>query len=109
MKRYGMVIGIRSEAIVEYKQLHAAVWTGVLEQIRDSNIRNYTVYLREPENLLFSHFEYHGNDFDADMAAMASDPETQRWWAVCMPAQIPLPSRRSGEHWAAMEEVFHMD
>jgi L-rhamnose mutarotase len=58
---------------------------------------------------LFSHFEYHGHDFAADMAAMAADPDTQRWWAHCMPCQAPLLSRRGGEQWATMEEVFHCD
>ncbi|MDE1949333.1 MAG: L-rhamnose mutarotase [Burkholderiales bacterium] len=109
MKRYGAVIGLAPERIAEYKALHAAVWPAVAAQIRASSIRNYTIYLREPENLLFSHFEYHGGDFEADMAAMARDPETQRWWALCMPCQRPLESRAAGEHWAAMEEVFHQD
>ena len=81
----------------------------VLARIARSHIRNYTIYLREPENLLFSHFEYHGHHFAADMAAMAADPDTQRWWAVCMPCQAPLLSRQTGEHWATMEEVFHCD
>ena len=109
MKRYGMVIGIHPDKVAEYKALHAAVWPAVAAQIKVSNIRRYTIYLREPENLLFSHFEYHGSDFEADMAAMARDPETQRWWAVCIPCQRPLETRAPGEHWAAMEEVFHQD
>src|SRR6218665_587104 len=37
------------------------------------------------------------------MERMANAPETQRWWAVCMPCQRPLSSRKSGEHWAEME------
>ena len=32
--------------------------------------------MRDPENLLFGCWEYHGDDFEADMAAMAADPET---------------------------------
>jgi L-rhamnose mutarotase len=104
-----MLIGIRPERIDEYKQLHAAVWPQVIEQIKRCNISNYTIYLREPENILFSHFEYHGQDFEADMAAMARDPETQRWWTLCSPCQAPLESRAQGEHWALMREVFHMD
>jgi L-rhamnose mutarotase len=107
MKRYGSVIGIKSDRIDDYKKLHAATWPTVLAQIRRSNIRNFTIYLRQPENLLFSHFEYHGSDFEADMAAMAADPETRRWWAVCGPCQEPLATRAVGEHWAGMEEVFH--
>ena len=109
MKRYGSVIGIRPEKLEEYKQLHAAVWPKVLEQIRRSHIRNYSIYLREPENLLFSYFEYCGSDFEGDMSRMAEDPETQSWWAVCTPCQEPLASRKPNEHWAAMEEVFHCD
>lgn len=109
MKRYGAVIGIKPDKLQAYKDLHAAVWPQVLAQIQRSNIKNYTIYLREPENLLFSSFEYHGNDFDADMALMAADPDTQRWWAVCIPCQDPLTTRAPGEHWASMEEVFHVD
>lgn len=109
MKRYAMVIGIKPEKIDEYKALHASVWPAVLEQIKRSHIRNYTIYLREPENLLFSHFEYHGKDFDADMARMAADPTTQQWWAVCEPCQVQLASIRDGEHWAVMAEVFHCE
>jgi L-rhamnose mutarotase len=43
------------------------------------------------------------------MAAMAADPRTQEWWALCMPCQLPLDSRAEGEWWATMEEVFHHD
>lgn len=109
MQRMGMVIGIAPERIADYKRLHADVWPGVLERIRRSHIRNYSIFLREPENLLFGTWEYHGSDFTADVAAIAADPETQRWWRVCGPCQVPLMSRQPGEHWASMEQVFHLD
>ncbi|MCY0147141.1 MULTISPECIES: L-rhamnose mutarotase [Hoeflea] len=109
MQRMGMVIGLKPEKIAEYKKLHADVWPGVLAKISECNIRNYTIFLREPENLLFGYWEYHGEDFAADAAKMAADPETQRWWDVCMPAQVPLESRAEGEWWAMMEDVFHHD
>ncbi|MGD9480084.1 L-rhamnose mutarotase [Shinella sp. G-2] len=106
MQRIGMVIGIRPEKIAEYKRLHAAVWPDVLAMISACNIRNYSIFLKEPENLLFSFFEYHGDDYAADMAKMAADPKTQEWWSVCMPCQAPLETRKAGEWWAGMEEVF---
>lgn len=109
MKRMGMVIGIAPERVDEYKRLHAAVWPSVLARIAACNIRNYTIYLREPENLLFATWDYHGTDIAADLAAMAADPETRRWWTLTDPCQRPLASRAAGEHWAAMEEVFHVD
>lgn len=107
MQRKGMVIGLNAEKIAEYKRLHAAVWPDVLSMISACHIRNYSIFLKEPENLLFSFFEYHGHDFDADMAKMAADPKTQDWWAVCMPCQAPLATRKDGEWWAEMEEVFY--
>lgn len=109
MKRFGQIIGIKSEYIDEYKQLHAAVWPKVLEKISECHITNYSIFLREPENLMFAYFEYVGEDFDADMAKMAEDPETQKWWAVCGPLQSPLETRAEGEWWAEMKEVFHHD
>jgi L-rhamnose mutarotase len=112
MKRYGSVIGVREEQLDEYKRLHAAVWPGVLRMIAACHIRNYSIYLRrmpDGNHYLFSYFEYVGADFAADMARMAADPETQRWWEVCKPCQIPLADRAEGEWWAGMTEVFHAD
>lgn len=109
MRRMGMVIGIRPEHVAEYKRLHDAVWPEVLARIAASHIRNYTIFLREPENLLFGYWEYHGVDFEADAAAIAADPATQDWWRLCGPCQDPLESRADNEWWAMMEEVFHTD
>lgn len=107
MKRYGMVIKVRPEKFEEYKKLHAAVWPAVLDTIGQCNIRNYSIYHKD--GLLFSYFEYHGTDFEADMAKMAADPMTQKWWDICKPCQQPLETRAEGEWWADMEEVFHTD
>ncbi|RWL20845.1 MULTISPECIES: L-rhamnose mutarotase [Mesorhizobium] len=109
MQRMGMVLGLKPEKVTEYVRLHAAVWPDVLAMISACNIGNYSIYLKEPEHLLFSTFEYHGTDYAADMAKMAADPKTQEWWALCMPCQEPLPTRKEGEWWASMDEVFHHD
>jgi len=112
MKRYGMVISLWPEKTDEYKQLHAAVWPDVLKMIRECHIRNYSIFLRQLDDgrfYLFSYFEYLGSDLTADLARMAADPTTQKWWSICMPCHKPLESRAPGEWWANMEEVFHSD
>ncbi len=107
MKRYGSVIKVKADKLEEYKILHANVWPGVLKKIKECNITNYSIYFKD--GFLFSYFEYVGNDYEADMAVIADDPETQRWWEVCKPCQEPLETRNEGEWWADMEEVFHTD
>jgi len=104
-----MVIYLKPEKANEYKKLHAEAWKEVLDRIHESNIRNYSIFLKEPENILFGYWEYTGNDFDADMRAMADDPNTQEWWKICMPCQEPFETREEGEWWSMMEEVFHTD
>ena len=83
MKRYGSVVKARAEAIQSYKAYHAEVWPEILTALRQSNIRNYSIYLKD--DLLFGYCEYHGTDYKADMAKIANDPKTQEWWAIMEP------------------------
>ncbi len=106
-KRFGQTIRLKPERAAEYIRHHAAVWPGVLSMITTCNIRNYSIYFKD--SYLFTYFEYIGNDFDTDMAKMASDPETQRWWDLVKPLMEPIETREEGEFWAAMEEVFHLE
>jgi len=109
VQRLGMVIGIRPEKIDEYKRLHAEVWPEVLERLKQTHIKNYSIFLREPENLLFGYMEYHGNDFNADISELSDDPKTQEWWRLTDPCQEPHTSRNEGEQWSTMQQVFFME
>lgn len=101
------MIRLRAEHEAEYRQLHAAVWPAVLATLRECGVRNYSIFLRD--GLLFSYFEYVGEDLAADTARLAADPETQRWWTVTDPCQQPVPTAGPGEWWAPAEELFHLD
>ena len=107
MKRFGMVIKLKPGSADAYRKHHAAVWPEVLAMIRECNIRNYSIYVKDDS--LFSYFEYQGSDMRSDWARMAAHPKTQEWWAVVQPLQDPLETRRPGEWWAEMEEIFHLD
>ena len=111
VQRFASVIGLAPRKEAYYRELHAAVWPGVLARLRKSHFRNYSIYVAtlRGRRYLFSYFEYTGKNFMADMARMAADPTTQEWWAVCIPCQKPLADRAKGEWWADMEEVFHVD
>jgi L-rhamnose mutarotase len=107
LKRYGQLLNVRPEKLEEYVRYHAAVWPGVLKTIHDCNIRNYSIFLKD--DMLFAYFEYIGDNYQADMAKMAADPTTQKWWSIMEPMQVPIATRARGEWWATMKEVFHTD
>lgn len=105
--RVGSVIGLAEHAADEYERLHASVWPEVLEQIAKSNIRNYSIF--RMGQLLFSYYEYVGDDFASDMSEMANDPVTQKWWKLCKPLQNQIPGTPEHEWWMTIPEVFHCD
>ena len=107
LQRYAHVVRLVPEKTEEYLALHRAVWPLVLEQIHRSNIRNYSLYLHE--GLVFSYYEYVGNNHEKDMAAMAADKTTQHWWTFTSPCQQPVDSAPPGQLWKEIEEVFHAD
>lgn len=108
VRRMAMVIGVKPEKVVEYKRLHSKPWPEMNAALSAANIRNYSIYLREPENLLFGYWEYVGADFNADMKALAELAVTKSWLALTDPCQTPLQSRAEGEWWSAASEVFHL-
>ena len=105
----GMVIGVHLDKIAEYKRLHADVWPGVLKQIENSNIRNYSIFLKQPENLLFGYWEYTGSDYPADMKMLGELAVTRQWLALVEPCQTRLASAGADEWWSMMPEVYHLD
>ena len=112
IRRVGTVTGVKLDQEELYRTLHATPWPGVKQQIRECNIRNYSIFLKDlgPKLYLFSYFEYVGADFDADMKEMALDPTTQRWWKLTDACQAPLPDAAAKKKvWSDMEEVFHTD
>jgi L-rhamnose mutarotase len=107
MRRIATVIRLRPDKEREYRELHADAWPEVLAAIGAAHIRNYSIFLRD--GLLFSYYEYTGDDLEADLARLAEDEPTRRWWQLTDPCQQPVDSAAPGEWWAPAEEVFHYD
>jgi L-rhamnose mutarotase len=109
VKRMSHMVKLKGEVIPEYKRIHAAVWPEILQAIHDANIRNYSIFLKEPENWLVAYWEYVGTDFAADTAKIKNAPRMQEWWDITDPMQQRFETAKPGEWWASMEEVFHTD
>jgi L-rhamnose mutarotase len=110
--RIGSVVGLNRKTVDEYVILHRHVWPEILERLRKSNIQNYSIYLGELDDgrlYLFAYYEYTGNDFEADIEAMANDPVFREWWELTDPLQRRLKNTPTGSQWKALTEVFHTD
>jgi L-rhamnose mutarotase len=109
VKRFGQVIGIKPEALEEYKRIHVKIWDEIAEAIREAGITNYSIFWKD--NFLFAYFEYVGpeSEFESRMARMAQAPRMREWWDITEAMQVPLETRAQGEWWANMQEVFHQD
>mgnify|MGYP003308008574 CR=1 FL=1 len=83
MKRIGEMIRVKPEGKQAYIDWHANPLPGVNEMIKECNIANYSIY--SLGDYLFATYEYVGDDFEADMAKMAADPTTQKWWDIVKP------------------------
>ena len=106
VKRLAQTIRLRPERREEYLVLHRAVWPGVEAALRAANVRNYSIFLRQ--DILFSYFEYSGDDFAGDMASIAADPETRRWWQLTDPCQEPWAETGTGGQWSDLTEIWHL-
>jgi L-rhamnose mutarotase len=106
MRRLAQTIRLRPERREEYLALHSEVWPGVEAALREANVRNYTIFLRG--DALFSYFEYHGEDFAADMASIAADEETRRWWTFTDPCQEAWPDAGTAGQWSDLTEIWHL-
>ena len=106
IKRVGMVVGIHSERIDEYKRLHADDNPGVRDLLNRYHMHNFNIFLQQmPDGKWyeFGYYEYTGGDFEGDMAKMDAEPRTIEWLKQCDPMQIPLPG---SESWTNMERVY---
>jgi L-rhamnose mutarotase len=107
LRRIAQVIQLNPEYEAAYIRYHEQVWPAVLATIASCNITNYSIFLRN--GVLFSYFEYYGNDYAADMNKMSACLDTQRWWSIMDPMQLPMADAQPGEKWSEMPEVFHFD
>jgi L-rhamnose mutarotase len=104
VKTFGSLIGLREEAVSQYILLHRHTFQPVLDRIARSNIANYSIFLLD--GILFGIYDYLGQDYEKDMAAIGEDQDTQQWWKLTEPLQEPLPSRKQGEWWAGMSHLY---
>jgi len=104
-----MCIYLDDTKVEEYKVLHQHCPQTIRNLLKEVHIDHFSIFLKEPENILFSYWEYTGENFEKDMKKMADNEDNKAWWQLCGPCQKPFSTRKKGEWWASMEEIFYND
>ena len=109
MKRVGMVIGTVPEKLDLYKKLHSDDHAGVRHLLKKYHFQNFNIFITQMDDgkdYLFGYYEYTGDDFEKDDAALRTEPDYAEWLSVTDSCQKPLAGETS---WKTMERVFFLE
>jgi L-rhamnose mutarotase len=102
-KRVGMLMQLKAGLEQVYQEEHRNIWPEILEGIARVKIRNYSIFLIG--RVLFSYFQV--EDLDKAMAALAADPDNQRWQKHMAHMFDVGPDIQDGTT-VYLKEVFHV-
>ena len=106
MPRVGFCFKVKPELIPEYRERHRQVWPEMLQALRETGWRDYSLFMRD-DGLLFGYLET--DDFDRALAGMAEREVNLRWQRDMAPFFEIEPGRRPDQSMLRLEEVFHLD
>ncbi len=106
MKRYGFVFRIRPEMKAEYKKAHDEIWPDMARAIRESGIRNYSIFFRR-DGTLFGYFEC--EDAKKAFDQMGRQEVNTRWQNAMDRFFVKSDPTILGPESEDLEEVFHQD
>jgi L-rhamnose mutarotase len=105
MQRVAFRLWVKPDRLAEYRELHKAVWPELLEEIRASGVRNYSIFADGPE--LFGYFEC--DDVEAMNARMATSEVARRWQEFMRDYLATPVDLDAKDPLRMMEEVFRLD
>ncbi len=104
MQRAMFQLQVRPDHVEAYRAAHAAVWPEMLEALRDTGWRNYSIFLRD-DGLVTGYFE--AEDVAASQAAMAATEVNARWQSA-MAAHFAEPVTGGQAPAIHLTEVFNL-
>lgn len=106
MQRFGRVLRLREGAESGYEKYHTEVWPKVLNSIRQTGIRNYSIF--RYGRWLFAYFELPEDiKMEGVGKILANCEHCRRWEELMHTLQEPLPESQGESWWVPMQESFH--
>jgi L-rhamnose mutarotase len=104
--RYCFQLQVRPDRMQEYVERHRVVWPDMLEALRDTGWRNYSLFLRD-DGLLVGYVE--ADDLATAQAAMARTEVNARWQSEMAEFFTGIDGRPPDEGFLLLTEVFHLE
>jgi L-rhamnose mutarotase len=103
-RRVCFVMRVRPEAMDEYRRRHAEVWPEMLDALRRTGWRNYSLFAAA-DGMVIGYLET--DDFQAALDGMQAEPVNARWQAEMAP-MFELQAAPDTSL-VRLEEIFHLD
>jgi len=104
MTRVCFISRVRPDRLDEYRSRHAAVWPEMLEALRDTGWRDYSLFLAD-DGLLVGYLET--DDYAAAQEAMTRTAVNPRWQAEM--SDFFVDDGNPDEGFRVLDEVFHLE
>ncbi len=104
--RVCFLLKVRPDKVAQYKARHAEVWPEMLNALRETGWKNYSLFLR-PDGLLVGYLE--AEDFEKCCAAMKQHPVNARWQAEMVPFFEVNKVGGPDDNMFPLDEIFHLD
>lgn len=78
MKRVGFKMRLKPGCLQEYRRRHAAIWPELAELLRESGVREYSIFHDAETDTLFACQKLEGDSSSQDLG---QNPIVQKWWA----------------------------
>jgi len=101
LQRFGQLSLIESQEVENFERLQKTITSEVIDELSKANIHNYSLFMKDLGDSVFSlfrYFEYSGDDFNSEMMQLRKNPLIQ--------LKDILPGGE-GNQWIDMEEVFN--
>ena len=106
MQRVCFQLQVKPDRMAEYRERHDAVWPEMLDALRASGWRNYSLFL-STTGMLIGYLET--DDFGAALRGMEETDINARWQAEMGEFFDDLEGRRPDEGLLVLDEVFHLE
>jgi L-rhamnose mutarotase len=106
MQRVCFLLKVRQDRLEQYRAAHERVWPEMLDALRETGWRNYSLFLRE-DGLLVGYLET--DDFEAALRAMDQTDVNARWQAEMAPFFEDLDGGAPDAGMRPLTEIFHLN